>query len=115
MARELSNCPSGQHRGNLGQLARGDVVAEFETALFQFGPPGILRSLVKTRFGFHIVAIDKRILGNNVPFELVQVQIAERLRSKVEERALRQYISMLAGRAEVHGVNLAGSASPLVQ
>lgn len=115
LARELSNCPSGQHGGNLGQIARGDVVPEFEKALFHFGPPGIQQALVKTRFGFHIVAVDKRVLGNKLPFELVQEQIAEHLRSRVEERALRQYVSVLAGRAEVRGVDLAGSASPLVQ
>jgi peptidyl-prolyl cis-trans isomerase C len=33
----------------------------------------------------------------------------------VEEKALRQYVSLLAGRAEIEGVNLAASASPLVQ
>jgi peptidyl-prolyl cis-trans isomerase C len=115
LARELSNCPSGQHGGNLGQIGRGDTVPEFEKALFQLDPPGIMRSLVKTRYGFHIVAIDKRIPGNKVPFELVQEQIAERLRLRVEERALRQYVSVLAGQAEVQGVDLAGSASPLVQ
>lgn len=115
LARELSNCPSGQHGGNLGQIGRGDTVPEFEKALFQFGLSGIMRMLVKTRYGFHIVAIDKRIPGNKVPFELVQEQIAERLRARVEERALRQYVSVLAGRAEVQGVDLAGSASPLVQ
>jgi peptidyl-prolyl cis-trans isomerase C len=115
LARELSNCPSGQHGGNLGQIGRGDTVPEFEKALFQLEPPGIMRSLVKTRYGFHIVAIDKRIPGNKVPFELVQEQIAERLRSRVEERALRQYVSVLAGQAEVQGVDLAGSVSPLVQ
>jgi peptidyl-prolyl cis-trans isomerase C len=115
LARELSNCPSGQHGGNLGQIGRGDTVPEFEKALFQFGPPGIMRALVKTRYGFHIVAIDKRIPGNKIPFELVQEKIAERLRARVEERALRQYVSMLAGRAEVQGVDLAASVSPLVQ
>lgn len=33
MAQELSNCPSGKHAGNLGQIGRGDSVPEFERAL----------------------------------------------------------------------------------
>jgi hypothetical protein len=57
VARELSNCPSGQQDGNLGQIGRGDMVPEFEHALFRLGPTGILGELVKTRHGFHIVAI----------------------------------------------------------
>jgi peptidyl-prolyl cis-trans isomerase C len=72
LARELSNCPSGQHGGNLGQIGRGDTVQEFERALFRLGPTGILREVVKTRHGFHIVAVDQRIPGNTLPFEAVR-------------------------------------------
>jgi peptidyl-prolyl cis-trans isomerase C len=48
VARELSNCPSGQQGGNLGQIARGDTVPEFEQAIFRLGANAILRHLVKT-------------------------------------------------------------------
>jgi len=115
VAREFSNCPSGQQGGNLGQIGRGDTVPEFEKALFKPGPPGVMRDLVKTRHGFHIVAIDKRIPGKKLPFEIAREQIAERLRATVEQRALRQYVSVLAGQADIDGVDLAGSQSPLVQ
>jgi peptidyl-prolyl cis-trans isomerase C len=115
VARELSNCPSGQHGGNLGQIGRGDTVPEFEKALFRFGASGILHDLVKTRYGFHIVAIDQSIPGNTVPFEAVQQQIAERLKVAVEAHAMRQYVSILAGQAEIVGVSLQGTESPLVQ
>ncbi len=115
VARELSNCPSGQQGGNLGQIGRGDTVPEFEQALFRLGPTGILHEVVKTRFGFHIVAVDRRIPGNTLPFEAVQEQIAEQLKAAVEERALRQYVSILAGQAEIVGVDLQGAKTPLVQ
>lgn len=115
MARQLSNCPSGQHGGNLGQLSRGDTAPEFEAALFRPGPTGILRELVKTRFGFHIVAIDRRIVGETLSFDLVKDRIAESLKARVEERALRQYISILAGAATLRGVELQAAVTPLVQ
>lgn len=115
LARELSNCPSGQHGGNLGQIGRGDTVPEFERALFRLGPTGILREVVKTRHGFHIVAVDQRILGNTLPFEVVRDSISERLKAAVEERALRQYVSILAGQSEIMGVDLQGADTPLVQ
>jgi peptidyl-prolyl cis-trans isomerase C len=115
MACELSNCPSGQQDGNLGQVGRGDMVPEFEKALFRLGPTGILREIVRTRHGFHIVAVDQRIPGNMLPFEAVREQVAERLKASVEERALRQYISILAGQAEIVGVHLQGAQTPLVQ
>ena len=115
LAAELSNCPSGQQGGNLGQIGRGDMLPEFERAVFKFGASGILRELVKTRYGFHIVAVDQRIPGHRLPFDVVQEQIAARLRSRVEEKALRQYVSVLAGQAEIEGVQLEASESPLVQ
>ncbi len=115
LAQELSNCPSGQQGGNLGQLGRGDTVPEFEQALFRLGPTGILRELVRTRHGFHIVAVDQRIPGAALPFETVRDRIAERLRVSVEEQALRQYISFLAGQADLEGVDLDAAATPLVQ
>jgi PPIC-type peptidyl-prolyl cis-trans isomerase-like protein len=115
VARELSNCPSDQHGGNLGQLGRGETVPEFEQALFKLGPTGLLRELVKTRYGFHIVAVDRRIPGRTVPFEAVQESIVERLKTMVEEKALRQYVSVLAGRAEIEGVDLDAAVTPLVQ
>ena len=115
VAREMSNCPSGRQGGNLGQIGRGDTVLEFEKALFRLGPTGLLRELVKTRYGFHIVAIDRRIPGKTLPFEMTHRQIADRLRSRVGEKALQQYISVLAGQAEIRGVDLGASASPLVQ
>jgi peptidyl-prolyl cis-trans isomerase C len=115
MACELSNCPSGQQDGNLGQITHGDTVPEFEAALFRRGPTGILRELIKTRYGFHIVAIDRRIPGQTVPFDAVQGMIAERLKTTVEERAVRQYVSFLAGQAEITGVDLNAAKTPLVQ
>jgi peptidyl-prolyl cis-trans isomerase C len=115
MARELSNCPSGQHGGNLGQIARGDTVPEFERAIFRLDAHGILRDLVRTRHGFHIVAVDKSIPGKTVPFEAVRGQIAERLKAGVEAKALRQYVSILVGQAEIAGVELKGTRIPLVQ
>ena len=111
----LSNCPSGRQGGNLGQINRGDTVPEFERALFRLQSTGILRELVKTRYGFHIVAVDQRIPGATLPFEIVRDRVAERLKAGVEERALRQYVSILAGQAKVTGLDLQSATSPLVQ
>ncbi len=113
MAGALSNCPSGKQGGNLGQIGRGNTVPEFEQALFRLDAHGILRHLVKTRHGFHIVAVDQSVPGETLPFEAVRDQIAERLKTGVDARALRQYISILAGKAEIAGVDISGAPAPL--
>jgi peptidyl-prolyl cis-trans isomerase C len=115
IAAEMSNCPSGQQGVNLVQIGRGDTVPEFEKAIFRLGPTGLLRELVKTRHGFHIVAIDQRIPGKRLPFGVVRDEIADHLQAMVEVKALRQYISVLAGKADIHGADLNGTEIPLVQ
>ncbi len=114
-ARTLSNCPSGQHGGNLGQISRGDTVPEFEQALFADGWIGVLPRLVKTRYGFHIVSIDRRAEGKIVPFEAVRQRISDALTARVEETALRQYVRLLAVQADIQGVDLDPAATPSVQ
>jgi peptidyl-prolyl cis-trans isomerase C len=115
LARECSNCPSAQHGGNLGQIQRGETVPEFERAVFDGTWTGISAQLVKTRYGFHIVAVDRRVPGHQVPFEAVRETIAERLRVQVEKRSLEQYVRVLAGQADVRGVDLGAAPTPLVQ
>jgi peptidyl-prolyl cis-trans isomerase C len=115
LARECSNCPSAQQGGNLGQVQRGEMVPEFEQVLFKGTWTGIHAQLVKTRFGFHIVAVERRAAGQQVPFEAVEQQVAGRLRARVLERALAQYVRVLAGRADVRGVELRAAPTPLVQ
>lgn len=115
VARESSNCPSAQHGGNLGQLQRGETVPEFERVIFGGAWTGIHAQLVKTRFGFHILAVDRRAPGRLIPFEATQRQVAERLRATVLERALAQYVRVLAGQADVRGVELGGTPTPLVR
>ena len=115
VARELSNCPSAAVGGSLGQLLRGDTVQEFERALFDTAASGILPTLVNTRFGFHIVRVDRRIDGDAVPFDEVEADIAAFLDTRVRHKAMQQYVSVLAGQASIEGVEFGNASGPLVQ
>ena len=50
-----------------------------------------------------------------MPFEAVREKIADYLAESVWRRAAAQYVSILAGRASITGVDLGASATPLVQ
>lgn len=115
LARELSNCPSSAEGGSLGQFGRGEMVPEFDAEVFGTADTGVLPRLVKTRFGFHVVLVSRRIPGRLIPFDAVRERIAGHLRDRSQAAALRQYIHVLAGRATLHGVDLGGVASPLVR
>ncbi len=113
-ARSHSDCKtSAENGGHLGQLTRGQTVAEFETALQRMRPGEF--AIAETRYGFHVVRLDRHAPGQTLPFELARDRIADYLATSVQHRALAQYVSVLAGRAEIIGITLAASASPLVQ
>ncbi len=114
-AQTLSNCPSGREGGCLGQIGRGETVPELDQALFAGAETGILRHLVRTRHGLHIVSIDRRVEGRLLPYEEARASIAERLARRVEAVALQQYVRVLAGSARIEGVELDSVGTPLVQ
>ncbi len=70
---------------------------------------------VRTRFGLHVVKVERRIDGRELPFEMVHERIAAWLDEKVRRTAIQQYISILAGKANIVGIEIAASPSPLVQ
>lgn len=115
LAAALSNCPSGAQGGSLGQLNRGDTVPEFEDALFNGAHTGVLPELVRTRYGFHVVKVARRIPGRPLEFESVRGDIASMLRDRVQGKAMEQYVRILAAEARVEGVDLGAAMSPLVR
>ena len=71
--------------------------------------------LVRTHYGFHIVLIEQRLPGRALNFETVSQGIAAYLASRVQVQALMQYVRVLAGQADIDGVELNAADSPLLQ
>jgi peptidyl-prolyl cis-trans isomerase C len=114
-ARKWSNCPSGEHGGDLGWLEAADCAPEFARELFGHSEIGVLPRLVHSRFGLHVVEVLEREPGRAEPFESVQGAVAMSLRQQAFVTALRQYLRLLAGNAAVEGVDLDAADTPLVQ
>lgn len=114
-ARDYSNCPSGDLGGQLGQLSRGQTVPEFERALFALQAGETAGRLVETRFGLHIVRVQRKVEGAQLPFELVKESIARFLTGYAKNKATRQYLEILIGQMDIQGVELRYGATPLVQ
>lgn len=115
VAKATSNCPSGAEGGTLGWLTREDCAPEFARELFGQPEVGVLPRLVATRFGLHVVEVLAREPGLAPPFEAVRAAVAQRLRQQSFATALRQYLQLLAGAAQVAGVELDAPGTPLVQ
>ncbi len=114
-AREYSACPSSQQGGNLGQITKGTTVPEFEAALVSMAEGELRAEPVETQFGYHVVRLDRKIPGASLPFEHVRERIAAWLEAASWSRAVSQYVGILAGEAEIKGVELAVFDGPLVQ
>jgi peptidyl-prolyl cis-trans isomerase C len=115
LARRHSACPSGAEGGALGLVARGDTVPEFETYFFSLGEGELCPLPVESRYGVHVIFLERKMLGQELPFERVHSRIAEYLSAMSWQTAVRQYLLLLAGKARIEGFDLASSHSPLVQ
>ena len=114
-ARQWSNCPSGAEGGDLGWLTPEDCAPEFAREVFGSQEVGVLARLVHSRFGLHVVQVCGRKAAQPTAYDDVRASIALLLRQQAWVNALRQYLQLLAGRAQVEGVELDAADSPLVQ
>ena len=109
LARAYSRCPSAAQGGNLGQITRGQTTPEFERALVSLAAGELCAKPVATRYGFHIIRLDRKHEGRTLPYEAVAGRIADYLRESVRRRADSQYVSRLVSAARIEGVDLAGA------
>ena len=58
-AKANSNCPSKAQGGDLGKFGPGQMVPEFDAAIFS-GDVGVLYGPIETDFGFHLIDITGR-------------------------------------------------------
>jgi peptidyl-prolyl cis-trans isomerase C len=105
-ARTLSNCPSGARGGDLGWLARGESVPEFERVIFAKTPPGLWPRPVPTRFGWHLIRVLERDDGRALPFAAAREGVAAHVRARSRRKAGVQYLERLAAEARIEGINL---------
>jgi len=59
VAQQHSQCPSGAKGGDLGKFGPGQMVPEFDKAVFS-GDVGVLYGPIKTQFGYHLLEVTSR-------------------------------------------------------
>lgn len=109
-----SACSSAAHGGNLGQIGPGQTVPEFEAALRSVEEGTIHPAPIETRFGYHVVRLDRRIAGSGIPFDAVAPRIAAYLRDRAQHDALYSYVRWLSVRARITGIDIeTGKVDPV--
>ena len=107
LAREISDCPSKENGGQLGQMVSGDTVPEFERAMDALEEGQLCPSPVPTRYGIHLLRLDAKAVGDVLPFEAVKEQITEMVEKANWAKAANRFVESLVNNAEISGVSMA--------
>lgn len=59
LAEANSQCPSAQQGGDLGEFGPGQMVPEFDKAVFS-GNVGEVQGPIQTQFGYHLLEVTSR-------------------------------------------------------
>ena len=114
LALQHSVCPSKAQGGALGQISKGQTVPEFERQLFRL-PVGLCQQPLESRYGYHLVLVDQRIEGEQLPYEVVAGSIRAELNQRVWQIGVSQYLQNLVGAAHIDGIQMQGADTPLMQ
>ena len=105
LAKEYSACPSKENGGNLGQLSKGQTVPEFERQLMPLSE-GLADKAIESRYGFHVVNINRKIEGKQLNYDMVRDKVRGYLINSASHLAIQAYIQSLVELADIDGVEI---------
>ena len=94
-AKEHSSCPSGQRGGELGDFGRGQMVPEFDKAVFEMEIGETTETPVQTQFGYHLIKLNSKSEESAPAFEEVRPQLYEMLLREKQHKAYDSRINQL--------------------
>ena len=95
VAKSCSLCPSAAQGGDLGEVSKGQMVPEFETAAFALKNPGDLSEPIKTQFGWHIIRLEDRTPSSLEPLDTVKPQLLQYLTNEKRSEVLKKEVEGL--------------------
>lgn len=90
-----STCPSKANGGNLGDFTNGQMVPEFEQACMEMEIGSISDAPVRTQFGWHIIRLNSREVGDPYTFEAVSDKLKEQLLNEKQQKAFQSKLNQL--------------------
>ena len=90
-----SSCPSKANGGNLGDFGKGQMVPEFDSAVFAMEVGQISEAPVKTQFGYHLIKLNAKNAAQTVPFAEVKDEIKDAMLNEKKHAAYDSRINQL--------------------
>ena len=100
LAKENSDCPSGQKGGDLGTFTKGRMAKPFEDAAFTQNVNEI-GSVVETKFGYHIIQVREHDQAKQKTLEDVKDTIKETLINQKQQELTKDYLDELKKKAKI--------------
>jgi len=94
-ASEYSSCPSKENGGNLGDFGRGQMVPEFDSAVFAMEVGEVTAAPVKTQFGYHLIKLNSKKEAAPMAFADIKEQIKGALLNEKRRKAYESKINQL--------------------
>jgi parvulin-like peptidyl-prolyl isomerase len=103
IASTMSQSGSRDKGGDLGEVAKGDLVAELDKAVFS-APSGSVIGPIETKSAFHIVRVEQRLPSEVPGFEAVKDRLRRDASEETFQRDYKTYIENLRKDAfiEIH-------------
>jgi peptidyl-prolyl cis-trans isomerase C len=95
LAKKFSIGPGAESGGSIGEITHGQMIPEFEDALFSLNKPGDMSPIIETDFGYHIIRLDKPKTVKTVPFDEASKKIRELLTDQKEKRFFENFVEKL--------------------
>jgi len=85
---------TAKNGGDLGYFSKGQMVPEFESAAMSL-KPGQVSEPVKTKFGYHIIKVTDKKMGQTVDFDKVKNLISQNLMAEKQKEVFDSYVEGL--------------------
>ena len=90
-------------------MTKGENDPAFEAALDELSIGEVGAEPVRTRFGYHIIRLDRRLNGDQLPYERVRSQIVSYLEESAKRTAIATFIGNLVRGAEIEGIDVSSA------
>src|SRR3546814_3832796 len=92
--------------GSLGQIRRGELVPQVQASLEALAEGTTGRDPTRSRFGWHVLRLQRRIPGQTLPFDIVAPKIRDMLEARSWSLAAARYVAGVAAAGKVEGVQI---------
>ncbi|HPF86236.1 MAG TPA: peptidylprolyl isomerase, partial [Aminivibrio sp.] len=100
-AKKHSTCASKEQGGDLGYFSKGDMVKEFNDAVFAMKVGEVTAEPVKTKFGLHLIKLVEKKEASVRPLDEVKEELREALENDKKAKVYQDELSRLREKYKV--------------